>query len=74
LASPERARLWGASQWLREDVGAPLSPKDRAAQDRLVSAARSAINDDAAFERAWQDGRALTLEQAIEHALVKADT
>jgi hypothetical protein len=36
-----------------------------------VTAARAVLGDDAAFDRAWQEGRALTLEQAIELALEK---
>ena len=50
-------------------LGSPLSPKDRPVYDRRVAAARAALGDDAAFDRAWQEGRALTLEQAIELAL-----
>jgi hypothetical protein len=34
-----------------------------------VAAARTALGDDAAFDRAWKEGRALTLEQAIALAL-----
>jgi hypothetical protein len=37
--------------------------------DRRIAAAREAMRDDAPFERAWQKGRALTLDQAIELAL-----
>jgi hypothetical protein len=45
-----------------------LPPKDRPAYDRRVAAARTR-EDNAAFDRAWQQGRALTLEQAMELAL-----
>jgi hypothetical protein len=34
-----------------------------------VAAARAAAADDTAFDRAWQEGRVLTLEQAIELAM-----
>ena len=37
--------------------------------NRRVAAARTALGDDAAFDRAWLEGRALTLEQVIELAL-----
>jgi hypothetical protein len=37
-----------------------------------VAAARAALGDIAAFDRAWQEGLALTLEQAIELALEDA--
>nr|MDQ6923461.1 hypothetical protein [Pseudomonadota bacterium] len=62
-------RIWGAVERLRTESGSPLPPKDRPVYDRRVAAARAALGDDAAFDRAWQEGRALTLEQAIELAL-----
>lgn len=34
-----------------------------------VAAARSALGDDAAFDCAWQEGRAMALEEAIRLAL-----
>jgi predicted ATPase/class 3 adenylate cyclase len=63
------ARVWGAAERLREEVGSPLSPNERTRYDPRVAAARAALGDDAAFDRAWLEGRALTLEQAIELAL-----
>jgi predicted ATPase/class 3 adenylate cyclase len=72
LGSPVRAaRIWGLAQRLRAEIGAALEPKDRSQYDQRVAAARTAIGDDALFDRAWQEGCALTLEQAIELALVK---
>ena len=62
------ARIWGAAERLREEIGTPLSPTDRPGYDRRGAAARAAVGDDAAFDGAWQQGRALTLEQAIELA------
>jgi tetratricopeptide (TPR) repeat protein len=63
------ARIWGAAERLRSETGSPLSPRDRPDYDRRVAVARTALRDDAAFDRAWQEGRALTLEQAIALAL-----
>jgi len=63
------ARIWGATERSRAEIGAPLPPSERSGYDRYVAAARIASGDDAAFARAWQDGRALTLNQAIELAL-----
>ena len=63
------ARIWGAAEQLRAEVGSPLSPNDRSHYDQKVTAARAALDDDATFDRAWQDGRALKLEQATELAL-----
>jgi hypothetical protein len=62
------ARIWGAAARLRAEAGSPLPPKDRPAYDRRVAAARTR-EDSAAFDRAWQEGRALTLEQAMDLAL-----
>ena len=52
---------------MREEVGAPLLPSERPRYERQVTAVRAAIGD-AAFSLAWQEGRAMTLERAIEYA------
>jgi predicted ATPase/class 3 adenylate cyclase len=69
VGSLRAARVWGAAARLREEVGAPLPRIELPVYERRVAAARVALGDDAAFDRAWQEGRALTLEQAIELAL-----
>ncbi len=63
------ACIWGAVERLREDNSSPLAPNDRLGYDRHVAAARADLRDDAAFDRAWQDGRALPLDKAIALAL-----
>ena len=63
------ARIWGAAQRLREEIGSPLAPNERSGYDRHLEAARAALGDDANFDHAWQEGRAMTLEEAIELAL-----
>ncbi len=63
------ARLWGAVEQWRADNRTPLSNQERPRYDERVSTARAAVADDVAFERAWQDGRALTVELALELAL-----
>ena len=63
------ARLWGAAERLRQEVGSPMMPSEWHRRDRRVAAARVALADNAAFDRAWQEGRALPLEQAIELAM-----
>jgi predicted ATPase/class 3 adenylate cyclase len=65
------AHLWGAGERLREEIGSPLPPQEQRDHDRDVAAARAALEDNAAFDRAWQEGRALTLDQAIALALEK---
>jgi predicted ATPase/class 3 adenylate cyclase len=68
------ARIWSAAERLRAEISSPLPPNERPRYDGTVAKARAALNDDAAFDSAWQEGRALTLEQAIEFALQQAQT
>jgi hypothetical protein len=66
---PDRAaRLWGAAEALRERLGAPLPPNDRAEYERDVAAVRQALGAER-FAIAWVAGRSLTEEQAIAYAL-----
>jgi non-specific serine/threonine protein kinase len=62
------ASIWGAVDELRKVIGIPAIPSRRAMNDRQIATARAALGD-AIFDRAWQDGRAMTLEHAIEYAL-----
>src|SRR5262249_24552660 len=66
---PERAaRLFGAAEGLREAIGAPLLPAERAEHDRSIAAACTALGEEA-FAAAWAEGRALSLEGAVRYAL-----
>ncbi len=65
----QAARLWGGAERLREEIGCPLPPSERSRYDSQLAAARAAIDDDAAFDQAWKEGRTMTLEQAVEYAL-----
>ena len=62
------ARLYGAAEALRLAIGATLSPADRAELERHLATARATL-DEASWEAAWADGRAMTPEQAAEYAL-----
>jgi predicted ATPase/DNA-binding SARP family transcriptional activator/DNA-binding CsgD family transcriptional regulator len=64
------ARLWGASEALREADGLPLSPFVRSISDYEgdLAAARAGL-DERSFAAAWSEGRAMTPEQATEYAL-----
>ena len=65
----QAARLWGAAERLLEAIGAPQDPSNRPRAERRVAAARTALGDDAAFDRAWQEGRAMRWEEATRYAL-----
>jgi tetratricopeptide (TPR) repeat protein len=61
------ARLLGAAT-LRETLGAPLPPQERAEVEQAVAAARSALGE-AGWAAAFEAGRALSLEKVIAEAL-----
>jgi predicted ATPase/DNA-binding CsgD family transcriptional regulator len=61
------ARLYGSAESLRDTLGAPLTPTDRSYYKQTVAAVRAQL-DEAPFQRAWAEGRAMTLEQAIAAA------
>lgn len=62
-------RTWSAAERLRIEVGVPLRTKEQPDYDRKIAAIRAAWGDNAAFEQAVAQGRAMTVEQAIEDAL-----
>ena len=64
----------GAAEQLRNVIGAPLPRSDCAPHERQVSAARVALGDDAAFDEAWREGRAMTPEQIFEYVLEERDS
>ena len=66
------AREWGAAERLRESGRFLQPPTDRVSYEQRVIAARAMLANDAAFASAWQEGRALTLEQAVELAREKS--
>ena len=66
------AHIGGAAERLREEIGCPLTPGERLSHDRHMAAARAALGDDVAFNRAWKEGRAISPEQAIEISLKAA--
>ncbi len=62
------ARLFGAAESLRELAHAAMMPGEQAEYAQQVQQIRSGA-DDATFANAWSEGRALTLEQAIQLAM-----
>ncbi len=68
-AQPSRAaRLLGAAQALRDEIGTPVLPVERADYDRAVAQARDQLGP-AAFKVAWDEGQALDWKQAAANAL-----
>ncbi len=62
------ARLFGACEALPEAMGITPEPWESALQEPYLAAARSRL-DEAAWQKAWTDGRAMTLEDAVAYAL-----
>jgi len=58
------ARFWGSAEALREAIGAPLQPIERADYDHAVAVVRDNL-DPEAFVSAWAEGRAMTAEQVL---------
>src|SRR5262249_20772687 len=64
----QAARLLGSAESLRATIDAPLPPMEQATYDSEVMALRTRLSEEE-FTDAWQDGRTMTLEQAVEYAL-----
>ncbi|HEX5849247.1 MAG TPA: LuxR C-terminal-related transcriptional regulator [Rubrobacter sp.] len=64
----EAARLWGAAESLRESLNISLAPIERSYYDPPIEAARLRV-DGATWAAARAEGRAMSTEQAVEHAL-----
>lgn len=66
---PERAaRLFGAVEAMFESIGVRVRPDDRADHDRNVAAVHSRL-DEETFAKAWEQGRAMTVQQSIAYAI-----
>jgi len=65
---PDRAaRLLGAAEALRTRIGTPIPPVERADYDQALAQARDQLGP-VAFAAAWDEGRALGWEQAVDLA------
>ncbi|MGH8631458.1 MAG: ATP-binding protein, partial [Burkholderiales bacterium] len=68
-ADPTKAgRLLAAASTLRHAIGAPLPSSDLASYERTVAAARLSLGT-SVFQATWEEGRTMTLDQAVQHAL-----
>jgi predicted ATPase/DNA-binding winged helix-turn-helix (wHTH) protein/Tfp pilus assembly protein PilF len=68
-AATDAARLWGAAERLREEIGAPQERVLQRRTEGQVAAARAMSRDAAAFDAAWSEGRGASLEATVRHAL-----
>jgi len=53
---------------LRENEGIPIMPVDRFEYEQEVAQTHTRLNE-AEWEKAWQEGRAMATEEAIAYAL-----
>jgi len=61
------ARLYGAASALREALHCPVWPPERPQYERYLASAREQLHK-AAWEVAWAEGRAMSIEAAIDYA------
>jgi tetratricopeptide (TPR) repeat protein len=65
---PERAaRLFGAAEAIREAIGSSMQIPRRDSYDRNVAAIRAQLSEEA-FRAAWEEGRKMTMEEAVQLA------
>ena len=73
-AAPRRAaRLWGAADALRQEIGNVRSVDLSVAYERQVKAVRAMLTAEA-FDQAWDEGRAMSLDDAVRYALDRRST
>jgi predicted ATPase/class 3 adenylate cyclase len=66
------ARLWGAAEALREALGLPWQLLERAVHEPHLISTRSEL-EEAVWMRAREEGRAMTMEEAVSYALEETD-
>ncbi len=64
----EAVELWGTAEALREVLGTPMHPVERADYDKAVAAARAQLSEET-FVRAWEKGQANPVEHVIASVL-----
>ena len=68
-AAPRRAaRLWGAADTLQQEMGGARTVNQKIIYERQVQPVRAILTDEA-FDQAWDEGRAMTLDDAVRYAL-----
>ncbi len=61
-------RLWGMAEMLGESIGVKVAPAEQQFFRPYIAAARTQL-DEAAFDAAFSEGRAMSPERAVEYAL-----
>jgi len=59
------ASVWGLADRMQKEVGSYWSPSELSQYRQRLTAARTALADDAAFDKAWLEGGDLTLAQVL---------
>jgi non-specific serine/threonine protein kinase len=67
------ARLFGAAEALRETMALPLESALRALEEPYLLGARSQLKE-SAWTEAWEEGRGMSMEAAIEYALSEEES
>jgi predicted ATPase/DNA-binding CsgD family transcriptional regulator len=67
------ARLFGATEALREAMGIPLEPALRTLEEPYLVEARSQL-EEGAWTAAWEEGQKMSMETAIEYALSEEES
>ena len=57
-------KLWGAAESVREAIGAPIPPLERATYESAVTAMRTQLGEET-FAAAWGEGGSMTPEQIL---------
>ena len=68
LQAKRGTRLLGAARALLEAISAVLPPHDRMVYEQGVASARAQLSEEE-FEKAWAEGRTMSMEEAIAYAL-----
>ena len=66
--SVRAARLGGTAERLRTLIGVPLPPADRTRYQRYLDRAQAQLGS-TAFARAWAEGQAMSVDQAVGEAI-----
>ena len=67
-ARPRAARLWGAADALRREIGGARSAHENIVHERQLKPVRAMLTVEE-FARAWDEGRTMSPDDAVRSAL-----